>query len=216
MDRSSAPLAAASHECRSATTEGSSTYLPLEGRLHVGRVLGVGVIRRPPRASASQSASGHESMVVAPLRRTSGAAASPKCSTPSVTPFASTVAITHHPRTSPGAAGESVIRPPSRARRSSAGAGRRRARSRAPWIDPQLIRRLGAGLGGQGLLRSSPSSPASVGCGGNGLWLRTASVSRRTALPSRRRTRCGPPRDRPAMAAARCRARCRARRSRPG
>ena len=32
-------------------------------------------------------------MVVPPASRTSGAAASPKCSTPSVTPFASTVVM---------------------------------------------------------------------------------------------------------------------------
>jgi hypothetical protein len=48
---------------------------------------------RPPRASAAQSASGQESMVVPPASRTSGAAASPKCSAPSVTPLASTVVM---------------------------------------------------------------------------------------------------------------------------
>ena len=40
---------------------------------------------------------GPESMVVPPAHRTSGAAASPKCSTPSVTPFASTVVMTELP-----------------------------------------------------------------------------------------------------------------------
>ena len=41
--------------------------------------------------------SGQESMVVPPASRTSGAAASPKCSAPSVTPSASTVVITPPP-----------------------------------------------------------------------------------------------------------------------
>src|SRR5918993_872855 len=44
-------------------------------------------------SGASQSASGQESMVVPPASTTSGAAASPKCSTPSVTPLASTVVM---------------------------------------------------------------------------------------------------------------------------
>src|SRR5215212_5792712 len=44
-------------------------------------------------SGASQSASGQESMVVPPASRTSGVAASPKCSTPSVTPLASTVVM---------------------------------------------------------------------------------------------------------------------------
>jgi hypothetical protein len=66
----------------------------------VRRSLGIDGGRRAgiaPRASASQSASGQESMVVPPASRTSGAAASPKCSTSSVTPFAWTVAITPPP-----------------------------------------------------------------------------------------------------------------------
>src|SRR5215210_235621 len=44
-------------------------------------------------SSGESSASGQESMVVPPASRTSGAAASPKCSTPSVTPLASTVVM---------------------------------------------------------------------------------------------------------------------------
>jgi hypothetical protein len=46
-----------------------------------------------PRASASQSASGQESIVVPPASKISGAVASPNCSTPCVTPLASTVVI---------------------------------------------------------------------------------------------------------------------------
>src|ERR671912_1603116 len=44
-------------------------------------------------SGASQSASGQESMVVPPASKTSGAAASPKRSTPSVTPLALTVVM---------------------------------------------------------------------------------------------------------------------------
>ena len=47
----------------------------------------------PARASPSHSASGQENIVVPPASRTSGAAASPKRSTPSVTPLASTVVM---------------------------------------------------------------------------------------------------------------------------
>jgi hypothetical protein len=75
----------------------------------VRRSLGSTVVDAPDRAgrtarrgarrarAPSQSASGQESMVVPPASRTSGAAASPKCSTPSVTPFAWTVVIMPRP-----------------------------------------------------------------------------------------------------------------------
>src|SRR5215207_6876500 len=59
---------------------------------HPGSALG-GLSAHDEHTSASSgesSASGQESMVVPPASRTSGAAASPKCSTPSVTPLAST------------------------------------------------------------------------------------------------------------------------------
>src|SRR5215203_4136334 len=62
---------------------------------HPGSALG-GLSAHDEHTSASSgesSASGQESMVVPPASRTSGAAASPKCSTPSVTPLASTVVM---------------------------------------------------------------------------------------------------------------------------
>src|SRR5215217_6663948 len=62
---------------------------------HPGSALG-GLSAHDEHTSASSgesSASGQESIVVAPASRTSGAAASPKCSTPSVTPLASTVVM---------------------------------------------------------------------------------------------------------------------------
>src|SRR5215211_4593088 len=62
---------------------------------HPGSALG-GLSAHDEHTSASSgesSASGQESMVVPPASRTSGAAASPKCSTSSVTPLASTVVM---------------------------------------------------------------------------------------------------------------------------
>src|SRR5215211_658367 len=62
---------------------------------HPGSALG-GLSAHDEHTSASSgesSAAGQESMVVPPASRTSGAAASPKCSTPSVTPLASTVVM---------------------------------------------------------------------------------------------------------------------------
>src|SRR5215218_9429791 len=62
---------------------------------HPGSALG-GLSAHDEHTSASSgesSASGQESMVVPPASRTSGVAASPKCSTPSVTPLASTVVM---------------------------------------------------------------------------------------------------------------------------
>src|SRR5215208_1601535 len=64
-------------------------------RDHPGSALG-GLSAHDEHTSASSgesSASGQESMVVPPASRTSGAAASPKCSTSSVTPLASTVVM---------------------------------------------------------------------------------------------------------------------------
>src|SRR5215217_2899210 len=73
---------------------------------HPGSALG-GLSAHDEHTSASSgesSASGQESMVVPPASRTSGAAASPKCSTPSVTPLASPLVMRPAPlRRSPRA-----------------------------------------------------------------------------------------------------------------
>src|SRR5215210_2937624 len=82
---------------------------------------------RPPRTSAAQSASGQESIVVAPASRTSGAAASPKCSTPSVTPLPSTVVMKPAPtqsrRWARGTTGPSDASSTSRTASLTGGAG---------------------------------------------------------------------------------------------
>src|SRR5829696_771344 len=73
---------------------------------HPGSALG-GLSAHDEHTAASSdesSASGQESMVVPPASKTSAAAASPKCSTPSVTPLASTVVMRAAPlRRSPPA-----------------------------------------------------------------------------------------------------------------
>src|ERR671911_352788 len=72
-----------------------SSVIGFLGPDHPGSALG-GLGTHDERTSASSgesSASGQQSMVVPPASRTSGAAASPKRSTPSVTPLASTVVM---------------------------------------------------------------------------------------------------------------------------